>query len=281
LVLATNVISENDQIQIFKELEEEHGNKWKESQSGRIKMDFGPRVNFKKQQIRWPPEGVQFPRFLNEFLLYRLKNVFSDYLKTKETWTPAEMVVLRYQVSRSANIALHKDDLWVWGERIVGVNLCNKNFFKNTEIKPEFEVNKNVSDICYYGSADCVNLEVDPKFSDSFTAFDNPKKIENSLVDDDSNYRRLSDDLTVSSNNSTKIGNGSIVNTEAPKAVTSGAWMLFSNPDLETAIEVFLPPLSCYLISGESRSKWSHGIRAGQVEGVERVSITLREIKNL
>ena len=38
---------------------------------------------------------------------------------------PVEVNVLEYHSERGSNIAPHKDDLWLWGERIFGLNLLS------------------------------------------------------------------------------------------------------------------------------------------------------------
>ena len=36
---------------------------------------------------------------------------------------PVEVNVLSYEESKGSNIASHFDDFWLWGERIIGLNL--------------------------------------------------------------------------------------------------------------------------------------------------------------
>ena len=48
---------------------------------------------------------------------------------------PTELNVLEYDEDRGSNISPHFDDFWLWGERIIGINLltdtvmtfCQKN----------------------------------------------------------------------------------------------------------------------------------------------------------
>ena len=38
---------------------------------------------------------------------------------------PIELNILGYDPSEGAHIAAHFDDFWIWGERIIGVNLLS------------------------------------------------------------------------------------------------------------------------------------------------------------
>ena len=38
---------------------------------------------------------------------------------------PIEVNILSYSNERGSNIASHFDDFWLWGERIIGVNLLS------------------------------------------------------------------------------------------------------------------------------------------------------------
>jgi len=50
LYIIPNSLSEHELLEINKELQTFE---WKESQSGRKKMDFGPKINYKKQKIKF------------------------------------------------------------------------------------------------------------------------------------------------------------------------------------------------------------------------------------
>lgn len=103
---------------------------WMPSQSGRRKQDFGPKVNFKKKKVK-VGEFKGFPYF-TEKLLKKLKEVpeLSDF-------EPVELCHLEYSPERGSSIDPHLDDIWLWGERLVTVNLesstvltlepCSKN----------------------------------------------------------------------------------------------------------------------------------------------------------
>uniref|UniRef100_A0AAG5DCR2 Isopenicillin N synthase-like Fe(2+) 2OG dioxygenase domain-containing protein n=1 Tax=Anopheles atroparvus TaxID=41427 RepID=A0AAG5DCR2_ANOAO len=91
---------------------------WDVSQSGRRKQNFGPKTNFKKTRLR----AAQFAGFpqLSEFVQRRFEQV--PLLATFQT---IEQCSLEYESERGASIDPHIDDCWIWGERIVTVNLLS------------------------------------------------------------------------------------------------------------------------------------------------------------
>ena len=40
-----------------------------------------------------------------------------------EGFQPIELNILEYSPERGSHIAPHFDDFWIWGERIIGLNL--------------------------------------------------------------------------------------------------------------------------------------------------------------
>eukprot|EP00347_Sterkiella_histriomuscorum_P018966 403343479 len=120
--------------------------KWVDSQSGRKKIDFGPQVNFKKQKLKYT-KFTGFPLFIKPILdliqtlndeilqekIEEQKNQQKPQLKENlpsvlKDFIPIEVNVLEYDEQRGSNIAPHKDDFWLWGERIIGINLLQDTF---------------------------------------------------------------------------------------------------------------------------------------------------------
>uniref|UniRef100_A0A182PZD2 Isopenicillin N synthase-like Fe(2+) 2OG dioxygenase domain-containing protein n=1 Tax=Anopheles farauti TaxID=69004 RepID=A0A182PZD2_9DIPT len=91
---------------------------WDVSQSGRRKQNFGPKTNFKKTRLR-SAQFAGFPR-VSEFVQRRFEQV--PLLATFQT---IEQCSLEYAPERGASIDPHIDDCWIWGERIVTVNLLS------------------------------------------------------------------------------------------------------------------------------------------------------------
>ncbi|XP_056141243.1 alpha-ketoglutarate-dependent dioxygenase alkB homolog 4-like isoform X2 [Lampris incognitus] len=91
---------------------------WNQSQSGRKKQDFGPKVNFKRRKLRLGkfcglPEASRelVHRMLQEPLLANFQ--------------PVEQCNLDYNPQRGSAIDPHLDDSWLWGERLVTINMLS------------------------------------------------------------------------------------------------------------------------------------------------------------
>ncbi|RZF35459.1 hypothetical protein LSTR_LSTR014846 [Laodelphax striatellus] len=89
---------------------------WDTSQSGRRKQNFGPKCNFKKRKLRAGNFGG-FPAS-TRFIQDRFSTV--DLLRDFQT---IEQCSLEYDSDRGSSIDAHIDDCWIWGERIVTVNV--------------------------------------------------------------------------------------------------------------------------------------------------------------
>ncbi|UYV71426.1 ALKBH4 [Cordylochernes scorpioides] len=100
---------------------------WVPSQSGRYKQDFGPKVNFKKKKVRCGTfNGLpEFTRWLVERL--RTVNPLADF-------RPVELCHLDYSPARGAAIDPHLDDFWLWGDRLVTVNLLGDTVLTLTPV---------------------------------------------------------------------------------------------------------------------------------------------------
>lgn len=98
---------------------------WVESQSGRRKHDFGPKVNFKKKKVK--QEAFKgFPQY-SRFLIDKLSEV-----EQLRDFQAVEMCNLDYQPNKGASIDPHFDDFWLWGERLVTVNLLSETCYTLT-----------------------------------------------------------------------------------------------------------------------------------------------------
>jgi len=98
---------------------------WDLSQSGRRKQNFGPKTNFKKKRINGKSfEG--FPKF-SQFAQEKLRS--EDLLADFQT---IEQCAIEYRVETGACIDPHIDDCWVWGERVISINLLSDSFLTMT-----------------------------------------------------------------------------------------------------------------------------------------------------
>ncbi|XP_028138312.2 alpha-ketoglutarate-dependent dioxygenase alkB homolog 4 [Diabrotica virgifera virgifera] len=98
---------------------------WDPSQSGRRKQNFGPKCNFKKKRIR-VGDFQGFP-IQTEIIQTKFEDV--SIMKGFQT---IEQCSLEYTPERGASIDPHIDDCWIWGERIVTVNLLSDSILTMT-----------------------------------------------------------------------------------------------------------------------------------------------------
>ncbi|XP_063226084.1 alpha-ketoglutarate-dependent dioxygenase alkB homolog 4 [Bacillus rossius redtenbacheri] len=115
---------------------------WEKSQSGRRKQNYGPKCNFKKKNLK-VGDFNGFPEF-SKFVQDKFKNV--DMLKNYQT---IEQCSLEYDADKGASIDPHIDDCWVWGERIVTVNLLEDSVLTLTPYHGELS-RYNLSDVESY-----------------------------------------------------------------------------------------------------------------------------------
>ena len=98
---------------------------WEASQSGRRKQNFGPKCNFKKRKLRLG----SFDGFPGSTRFVQQK--FSEVPVLKDFQT-VEQCTLEYDPLRGASIDPHIDDCWIWGERIVTVNVVGDSVLTMT-----------------------------------------------------------------------------------------------------------------------------------------------------
>ncbi|KAF7410154.1 hypothetical protein HZH68_004535 [Vespula germanica] len=98
---------------------------WEPSQSGRRKQNFGPKCNFKKRKLRLGtfngfPQSTEF-----------VQKKFSE-IPLLNNFKTVEQCTLEYNPKRGASIDPHIDDCWIWGERIVTVNVLGDSVLTMT-----------------------------------------------------------------------------------------------------------------------------------------------------
>ncbi|XP_074642974.1 alpha-ketoglutarate-dependent dioxygenase alkB homolog 4-like [Tubulanus polymorphus] len=107
---------------------------WIDSQSGRRKQDYGPKVNFKKKKLQMKVFSG-FPPF-SEALVERFKRV----PLLKENFIPIELCNLEYTPERGSAIDPHFDDFWLWGEKLVTLNILSDTYLSMTRDNSDIEV---------------------------------------------------------------------------------------------------------------------------------------------
>ncbi|KAM6048299.1 alpha-ketoglutarate-dependent dioxygenase alkB homolog 4 isoform 1-T1 [Theristicus caerulescens] len=114
--LAEEFISEDEESEIVELMDQDD---WKPSQSGRKKQDYGPKVNFKKQRLK-AGSFSGLPSFSKKIVAQmKACSVLGGFL-------PVEQCNLDYMPERGSAIDPHFDDWWLWGERLVSLNLLSK-----------------------------------------------------------------------------------------------------------------------------------------------------------
>ncbi|CAG5870973.1 unnamed protein product [Menidia menidia] len=108
-------ISVEEEMELISSMDQDM---WNQSQSGRRKQDFGPKVNFKKKKVRVGAfSGLPA---LSQNLVLRMQQDprLADF-------QPVEQCNLDYHPQRGSAIDPHLDDSWLWGERLVTLNMLS------------------------------------------------------------------------------------------------------------------------------------------------------------
>ncbi|XP_074467432.1 alpha-ketoglutarate-dependent dioxygenase alkB homolog 4 [Sebastes fasciatus] len=113
--LREDFISEEEEKQLISTMDQDV---WNESQSGRRKQDFGPKVNFKRRKVRFG--GFSGLPALSQKLVLRMQQEPS-----LADFQPVEQCNLDYHPQRGSAIDPHLDDAWLWGERLVTINMLS------------------------------------------------------------------------------------------------------------------------------------------------------------
>lgn len=122
IYIQCNFLSSDEETQLVNSLDQLP---WDLSQSGRRKQNFGPKCNFKKKKIQLG-DFKGFPKS-TKFVQDKFESV--PVMKGFQT---IEQCSIEYDPNRGASIDPHIDDCWIWGERIVTVNLLSSSILTMT-----------------------------------------------------------------------------------------------------------------------------------------------------
>ncbi|XP_048374503.1 alpha-ketoglutarate-dependent dioxygenase alkB homolog 4 [Sphaerodactylus townsendi] len=209
-------------------------NAWKPSQSGRRKQDYGPKVNFKKQKLK-VTDFSGLPQFSQE-LVTRMRNHPS-----LAGFLPVEQCNLDYDPARGSAIDPHLDDCWLWGERLVSLNLLSSTVLSMS---------------C--DSEDGIQL---------FPAFPSTEE-----------QMHGSASLSVSQNHHQPISFASaegLRNTIQWEADCCSSTKVVPSKDI--TVGVHLPRRSLVVLYGPARYMWNHAIYRNHITS-RRICITFREL---
>jgi alkylated DNA repair protein alkB family protein 4 len=108
---------------------------WLVSQSGRRKQDFGPKVNFKRKKVKLG-DFVGLPRLSME-VLQSIRSSHASCDRVLQHFDTVELCNLDYCPERGSWIVPHKDDTWIWGDRLVTINLAADTCLVLTPDQPQ------------------------------------------------------------------------------------------------------------------------------------------------
>lgn len=100
---------------------------WVPSQEGRAKQDYGPKVSFLKRKVSLG-NFAGFPNFANS-LFHRMQINYPDLFND---FVPVEFCLLEYTPERGSYIRPHFDDKWIWGDRLITINLLSDTILRLT-----------------------------------------------------------------------------------------------------------------------------------------------------
>lgn len=130
LVIVPEFISADEEQSIVAEIDQ---TPWVESQSGRRKQDYGPKANFKKRLVDIKCFSGLPP--FSEIIVQRMKHIANPITGKTDLLADFEQVELcnlDYEPERGACIEFHKDDEWLWGKRLVTLNLLSDTYLSFT-----------------------------------------------------------------------------------------------------------------------------------------------------
>ncbi|CAD5217357.1 unnamed protein product [Bursaphelenchus okinawaensis] len=115
--LLLDFLDENEEQDVVQAIDKKE---WVLSQSGRRKQDYGPKVNFKHKKVR--PQFYEGLPGYADLILDKLRRINNDKFGS---YQPFELCNLEYNQERQSGIELHKDDMWIWGNRLISLNLLD------------------------------------------------------------------------------------------------------------------------------------------------------------
>lgn len=122
IYIKEDFLSEKEESQLINNIDQVP---WVSSQGGRMKQDYGPKVNFKKRKIKCDA-FTGLPNYSKGFYERMLtQDIMKDF-------KPVEMCNLDYDSKRGSLITPHYDDTWIWGDRLVTLNLLSDSILTFT-----------------------------------------------------------------------------------------------------------------------------------------------------
>uniref|UniRef100_A0A915AXC3 Fe2OG dioxygenase domain-containing protein n=1 Tax=Parascaris univalens TaxID=6257 RepID=A0A915AXC3_PARUN len=123
ILLIDDFLSDQEEKTIMRKIDSKE---WIISQSGR-----------RKQQKKVKMDSFLGMPEYTDFILQRMEALSSDRLNA---FQPFELCNLEYVESRQSAIELHFDDCWIWGNRLISLNLLNDSVVTFTNDERELVV---------------------------------------------------------------------------------------------------------------------------------------------
>ena len=120
-----NFVNEDEEQQLVQLIDTRKP--WVPSQEGRRKQDYGPKVSFLKKKVSVGNFGG-FPSFAVDLF----GRMLSKHPGLFDMFAPVEFCLLEYTPERGSYIRPHYDDMWIWGDRLVTVNLLSETALRLT-----------------------------------------------------------------------------------------------------------------------------------------------------
>lgn len=197
-------------------------------------QDYGPKVNFKRQKVKLGSfDGL--PSF-SELLIDRIHTTILQLYDFK----PVELCNLDYSPKRGSAIDPHCDDSWLWGERLVTLNLLSHTVLTFTT--PPTHAHKQTA------------VGTLPTHSTSMSC-DFVQKCSSETIGQQESH------------------------TTSPQSPLPSQGPSTPLPSHITPIEVNvpLPRRSLVIVSGLARHVWYHSIKRENIVS-RRIAVTLREL---
>lgn len=198
-------------------------------------QDYGPKVNFKKKKVK-TDVFAGFPDYCHG-MLKKLRNI-----SILEDFRPVELCNLDYNANRGSSIDPHTDDSWLWGDRLVTVNLCSDTVLTLSypRVKPD-----PGTDALFSPRHPCKFCCREQLTYDWYNPYNCAK-----------NLMRQTDEF---------LGG---TDDEAVKQI------------LKIVVRVPMPACSCVVLRGDARYIWDHSILRNDVAD-RRLAMTFRELTQL
>ncbi|XP_035225232.1 alpha-ketoglutarate-dependent dioxygenase alkB homolog 4-like, partial [Stegodyphus dumicola] len=251
ITLVPDFLTEEEETKAVKEIDRIP---WVPSQSGRKKQDFGPKVNFKKRKGKIG-DFRGFPRF-TEPLVGKLQN-----LKELSDFQPVELCHLDYSPDRGSAIDPHIDDSWIWGERLVTINLMSPTFLILTA--------------ALFHSC-CCSVEVEKIMKDRF-ASNETNKCNHKHFPVLSSENTESEELCHNGWAATERFDCDDKDHKVEIARDICSFYRSEGIDLKINVRVPLPARSLLILAGCARHNWFHEIKRQDIKS-RRLAMTFREL---